>query len=370
MYKLLKPLLFTLDPEVAHNAIHRVGRFMGSPLLSWKLRLLYPTVDVPALKQDVFGLHFSNPVGLAAGFDKPGDIIDTVAALGFGYVEVGAVTPLAQTGNEKPRVFRLPSDNAVINRMGFNNDGLEVLIRNLSKRGSDIPVGANIGKNKDTANEDAADDYRTCMAVLPHVDYISVNVSSPNTPGLRELQDKGPLLEILQAVQKENVAWAATETERTGAQVSLKPVLLKIAPDMTDSQLDDVIAVVREAGADGIIATNTTASRDGLHTPAEEVEAIGMGGLSGPILRERSTEVVRYLYAASGGNIPIIGVGGIDSAEAAYEKIRAGASLVQVYTGLVYEGPGLVRRINKGLVRLLKKDGFAHIADAVGADHK
>ena len=364
MYKFIRPLLFRIDPETVHDAAHRAGKMMGHPLFSWKLRILYPRVRNAALEQELFGIHFSNPVGLAAGFDKTGDIIDTIDAVGFGHTEVGAVTPEPQEGNDRPRMFRLEADKAAINRMGFNNAGLDVLAGNLRKRRSAIPVGVNIGKNKVTPNEEAVNDYRKCMLLLPYVDYISVNVSSPNTPGLRELQDKRPLLAILNAVQEENTLWAQKEG------VDPKPVLLKIAPDMTNEQFDDVISVVREANIDGIIATNTTASRDRLQTPAERIKEIGAGGVSGQPLGERATEVVSYLYAASNGEIPIIGVGGISTAEQAYEKIRAGASMIQVYTGMVYEGPAIARKINKGLLELLKRDGFSHISEAVGADHK
>lgn len=364
MYKLIRPLLFSIDPETVHDSAHSAGRIMSHPLFTWKLRLLYPRVSNEALQQKIFGIQFDNPVGLAAGFDKPGDIIDAMDAIGFGHTEVGAVTPELQIGNDRPRMFRLTQDKAAINRMGFNNAGLDVLVKNLKKRRSNIPVGVNIGKNKATPNEEAVNDYRKCMLLLPYVDYISVNVSSPNTPGLRELQDKGPLLEILNAVQEENREWAKKEG------VEPKPVLLKIAPDMTNEQLNDVVAVVRESGADGIIATNTTSSRNGLKTDAAVVEAIGAGGVSGQPLKKRATEVVKYLYAAGNGEIPIVGVGGVATAEDAYDKIRAGASMVQVYTGMVYEGPSIARKINKGLLELLKRDGFAHISDAVGADHK
>ena len=286
------------------------------------------------------GLNFPNAVGLAAGFDKDGKHIAGLAWLGFGFIEVGTVTPIAQEGNPAPRLFRLPQDKALINRMGFNNEGLDALTERLEAlRRKGVPkqlvIGGNIGKNKVTPNETAANDYLICFEKLfPWVDYFVVNVSSPNTPGLRELQEKEPLTRLLNLLQDKN-----------RAQKSPKPILLKIAPDLSESQLDDIADIVRTTGLAGVIATNTTISRAALSTPESQIAAIGMGGLSGVPVRARSTEVIRYLREKLGKEAVIIGVGGIDSAASAREKLNAGADLVQVYTGLVYEGPGLVKGI-------------------------
>lgn len=309
------------------------------PGLRSLLRSLF-RYEKPALESEVFGLRFRNPVGLAAGFDKDGKYVHAMSVLGFGFIEIGTVTPKAQPGNPRPRLFRLPPSGGLINRMGFNNDGVEALAARLKKRGKpDCIIGGNIGKNKVTPNAQAQEDYRTCFhALYPFVDYFVVNVSSPNTPGLRELQEKEPLRALLQMLQDENLK-----------KEKQKPILLKIAPDLTDQQLDDIIQIVLKTRLAGVIATNTTISRDHLMEPAAAVEAIGAGGLSGQPLKDRATEVIRYLADKSGRAFPIIGVGGIQKPEDAYEKLRAGASLVQVYTGMVYEGPGIVRRINKYL---------------------
>ena len=289
---------------------------------------------------DVMGLRFPGPVGLAAGMDKDARHVDALARIGFGHVEVGTVTPLPQPGNDRPRLFRLKRDHALINRMGFNNEGVAAAAARLKARAPGIIVGGNIGKNKVTPNEQAVGDYITCFESLhPVVDYFVVNVSSPNTPGLRALQEKGPLLAILSSLNALN--------ERMGR----KPVLVKVAPDLTSEQLDDVVAVVKESGIQGVVATNTTIERGGLKTTKEELEKIGTGGLSGAPVRERSTTVLRHLRAGLPKPFVLIGVGGIDSAEAAMEKLDAGADLVQVYTGLVYEGPALLDRINKAYVR-------------------
>jgi dihydroorotate dehydrogenase len=268
-----------------------------------------------------------------------------MSALGFGFIEIGTVTPRPQSGNPKPRLFRLPPSEALINRMGFNNDGVEALAKRLERRGKpDCIIGGNIGKNKVTPNDEAQEDYRVCFqALYPYVDYFVVNVSSPNTPGLRELQEKEPLSALLHLLQQEN-----------RKQPKAKPILLKIAPDLTDSQLDDIIDIVRDTGLAGIIATNTTIGRENLREHAGYVAAIGAGGLSGQPLKDRATAVIRYLAEKSGGAFPIIGVGGIQSPEDALEKLNAGASLVQVYTGMVYEGPSIVRRINRYLAARLQ----------------
>ena len=299
----------------------------------------------PVLKKNILGLEFPNPVGLAAGFDKDGRHIEGLACLGFGFIEVGTVTPLAQAGNPKPRLFRLPGDRALINRMGFNNDGLEALVERLRKlRAKGIPqgiiIGGNIGKNKNTPNEEAERDYLRCFeALFPWVDYFVVNVSSPNTPNLRALQEKEPLTRLLSLLQEKNKA-----------QEKPKPILLKIAPDLGDEQLAEIADIVRTTGLAGVIATNTTISRSNLSTPDQALENIGAGGLSGAPLRERATAVIRTLREKLGPDTVIIGVGGIDSAAAAQEKLLAGADLVQVYSGLVYEGPGLVRRFLRALI--------------------
>ncbi len=287
------------------------------------------------------GLNFYNPVGLAAGFDKNAKYLKELSSLGFGFVEIGTVTPLPQSGNDLPRLFRLPQDECIINRMGFNNDGLEVIKQRLVNRPADLIVGGNIGKNKVTPNENAKDDYVKCFVGLyPLVDYFVVNVSSPNTPNLRELQDKKPLSEILMALIEERQTFIKEGQKQ-------KPILLKIAPDLTLSQLDDVIEIVQMTGIDGLVATNTTISREDLITDKGEVEAIGAGGLSGKILSEKSTEIVAYIQQKSNGQIPIIGVGGIHSVETAKQKLAAGAGLIQLYTGFIYGGPQLVKKLAK-----------------------
>ncbi len=285
---------------------------------------------------NLFGLSFPNRIGLAAGFDKDGKLFDELANYGFGFIELGTVTPKAQPGNAQPRLFRLPADEALINRMGFNNEGVEALVSRLRKRKNHkVIIGGNIGKNKVTPNEMAVEDYRICLKALhPHVDYFVVNVSSPNTPNLRELQEKEPLKALLVALKADNAEFTLP-----------RPILLKIAPDLTESQLNDIIEIVEETKIDGLIATNTTISRKGLSTDKEVVESIGMGGLSGKPVRNRSTEVIKYLHDKSQGRIPIIAVGGVNSAADYQEKIAAGASLVQVYTGFIYEGPGMVKRL-------------------------
>lgn len=344
MYQFFKPLLFLLPAETAHRiTVFLLDLAAAIAPLRWLLQKWYCHED-KRLERHLLGLRFPNPVGLAAGFDKNGKHIRGLACLGFGFVEVGTVTPVPQDGNPLPRLFRLPADRALINRMGFNNEGLEALAGRLrALRQSGVPgglvIGGNIGKNKNTPNDQATADYlRSFETLFPYVDYFVVNVSSPNTPGLRELQEKEPLTQLLQSLQNKN------QTQPTP-----KPILLKIAPDLTDSQLDDIADIVRATNLHGVIATNTTISRAGLHTPASVVAAIGAGGLSGAPVRERSTEVIRYLRKQLGPGPVIIGVGGIDSADSAREKITAGANLVQIYSGLVYEGPGLVRAILAGL---------------------
>ncbi|TNE56450.1 MAG: quinone-dependent dihydroorotate dehydrogenase [Bacteroidetes bacterium] len=345
MYRLLKPVLFALSPETAHGiTLFFLDLAAKIPLLRSLLKRWFLLPD-SRLERQLLGLRFPNPVGLAAGFDKNGSHIPGLACLGFGFVEVGTVTPRPQAGNPRPRLFRLPADRALINRMGFNNEGVDALaarLQRLRERGvpENIVIGGNIGKNKATPNEQAVEDYLCCFnALFPYVDYFVVNVSSPNTPGLRALQDKEPLTALLQALQDNNQS-----------RPEPKPLLLKIAPDLTDTQLDDIAEIVRQTQLSGIIATNTTISRDGLETAEEEINAAGAGGLSGAPVRDRSTAVIRYLRKKLGQDILIIGVGGIDSYETAREKMEAGANLVQVYSCLVYEGPGLIRRILSGML--------------------
>jgi dihydroorotate dehydrogenase len=343
MYKLIRPLLFRQDPEKAHHLTFNLLEFASK--VPGALALVGGARPPAKAAVKVMGLDFPSPVGLAAGMDKDAKHVNALSALGFGFIEIGTLTPLAQPGNDKPRLFRLPADRALINRMGFNNGGVEAAVERLRKRKPGIIVGGNIGKNKVTPNEQAIDDYVKCFEALhPVVDYFVVNVSSPNTPGLRALQDKEPLLAILTRLITLN-------EQRTPAKAPRKPILLKIAPDLSDAQLDDVVAVVKESGIAGVIATNTTISREGLTTPKAEVDAMGAGGVSGAPVRYRSTDVVRYLRDRLPTPLVIIGVGGIESAETAMEKIEAGADLVQVYTGLIYEGPALVKRINTEYAR-------------------
>lgn len=336
LYPLVKPFLFQLDPEQAHHftiqQLKRMGRlpFLLELLSGGKIRH-------SSLNRQLWGLNFPNPVGLAAGLDKNGDVINEMAALGFGFIEVGTITPKPQPGNEKPRLFRLVMDEALINRMGFNNVGADAAAVKMKRKKKGVIVGANIGKNKTTPNEEAVRDYEYCFKVLfDYADYFVVNVSSPNTPGLRALQDKDSLAQILNALQDINQS-----KERP------KPLLLKIAPDLTNEQIDDVISVVQQTKVQGIVATNTTISRENLSYSAAIMEKFGAGGLSGKPLAQRATEIIRYIKSKS--QIPVMGVGGIMTADDALEKINAGADLIQVYTGFIYHGPQLIRDINKAL---------------------
>jgi dihydroorotate dehydrogenase len=345
MYKsVIRPLLFRIDAEEVHHLVFKTLK--NSCKIPGSKAVLSGMYDFrhPLLEKELFGLKFSNPVGLAAGFDKDAKLIDELACLGFGFIEIGTLTPKAQPGNEKPRLFRLPKDQALINRMGFNNGGVHEAVERLKNKNSSVIVGGNIGKNKTTANEDAISDYVYAVKELnPYVDYFVVNVSSPNTPGLRELQEKEPLRKLLREVK-----------DLTLTMDKKRPVLLKIAPDLTVSQLDDIVEILKDTRIDGVIATNTTISRDGLFTSAEEVAAIGNGGLSGKPLRARATEVIRYLRKQLGPAFPIIAVGGIMSPADAVEKLSAGADLVQIYTGFIYEGPGFAKAINKAIVNTRK----------------
>lgn len=341
MYKILiSPILFLFDAERVHYFVCEVLHIAFKiPFVPDILRSMY-TFEHPDLVQEVAGLRFRNPVGLAAGFDKNAEMVDQLEALGFGFIEIGTVTPRPQPGNDKPRLFRLKQDQALINRMGFNNKGATVAAAKLKQRKSKILVGGNIGKNKDTPNDQALGDYLICFRELfDVVDYFVVNVSSPNTPGLRDLQEKEPLTALLRELQTKNKE-----------KFNPKPIFLKIAPDLTFSQLDDIIDIVKQTGIAGVIATNTTISREKLRTSKQEVEKIGAGGLSGAPLAHRSTEVIRYLCDRSNHAFPVIGVGGIASPSEAMEKRKAGAGLIQLYTGFIYEGPGLVKKICKAMV--------------------
>ena len=337
MYKIfIRPLLFCFDPEKVHYFTFSFIRFLNKiPGFSSFFKALYEVKD-SRLEREVFGIKFKNPVGLAAGFDKDAKLYQELSNFGFGFIEIGTLTPVGQEGNPKKRLFRLKEDNAIINRMGFNNGGVIEAVERL-KKNKGVLIGGNIGKNKVTPNEEAVKDYEICFeALFPYVDYFVVNVSSPNTPNLRELQDKKPLTELLQTLQNQN-----------NSKPKQKPILLKIAPDLTDEQLLDIIDIVNETKIAGVIATNTTISREGL----QSVNKSEMGGLSGKPLTKRSTEVIRFLSEKSNKAFPIIGVGGIHTAEDALEKLEAGASLVQLYTGFIYEGPKLIKDINKALLK-------------------
>ena len=341
MYKtFIQPILFSIDAERAHHVTFSCLKILNKiPFVPSLLRAMY-RVEHPSLEREVFGITFKNPVGLAAGLDKEAKLYKELSNLGFGFIEIGTITPKAQPGNPKKRLFRLKADKAIINRMGFNNQGVEQAIKQL-KGNTNVLIGGNIGKNKTTPNEEAVNDYRICFEELfPYVDYFVVNVSSPNTPNLRTLQEKEPLTLLLNTLQKHN-----QQKEKQ------KPILLKIAPDLTDEQLLDIIDIVKETRIAGVIATNTTITREGLKSP-EQHET---GGLSGKPLTKRSTEVIRFLSEKSGKAFPIIGVGGIHSVEDALEKLNAGASLIQLYTGFIYEGPKLIRDINKRLIKIAER---------------
>ena len=343
MYKVIRFLLFFIDPEKVHyftaSAIRFILRIPGMKLI-WSNLF---SINDKRLEKNILGLTFKNPVGLAAGFDKNASMFNDLSYCGFGFIEIGTVTPKGQPGNDKPRLFRLKEDSAIINRMGFNNKGVETVIEHLKNKKTSIIIGGNIGKNKITTNENAIEDYiYSFNALFNYVDYFVVNVSSPNTPNLRELQEKEPLKQLLLEIKKQN-----------NSKTLQKPILLKIAPDLSNEQLDDIIEIVKETKIDGVIATNTTISREGLKTKDEIIDNIGAGGLSGKPLKTRSTEVIRYLAQKSNKSFVIIGVGGIHSAEDAIEKIEAGADLIQLYTGFIYEGPGLIKKINKEILSKL-----------------
>jgi dihydroorotate dehydrogenase len=339
MYKrLIKPVLFLFDPEWVHHFSFKAIRFIHLvPFAATIIRKLF-LVKHPKLEREVFGIRFLNPVGLAAGFDKDAKLFKELTNFGFGFIEIGTVTPKPQLGNSKPRLFRLKKDEGIINRMGFNNEGVAAAAKRLKQK-SNIIIGGNIGKNKLTPNEKAQEDYLICFdALFDVVDYFVVNVSSPNTPNLRDLQEKEPLTALLNTLQ-----------ERNNNKPKRKPILLKIAPDLSENQLLDIIEIVGATKIDGVIATNTTLSREGLQSSKALVSQTG--GLSGKPLTDRSTEVIRFLHKHSNGAFPIIGVGGIHSPDDALGKLSAGAVLVQLYTGFVYEGPVVVKRINRAIVQ-------------------
>lgn len=354
---IVKPLVFRLPAESAHelgSLFLRAGLAAGPvrSAVAGRCRTSGPG------SVERFGLTFPNPLGVAAGFDKNGKLVRELSALGFGFVEVGTVTLRPQEGNPKPRLFRLPKDLALINRLGFNNEGAEAVAERLSGIERDCVVGVNIGRNKDVGNRDAVENYLGTFRIVHAVaDYITVNVSSPNTPGLRELQEGSALDELLSALAEANEGFQEQ-----------RPILLKISPDLLERQIESVVEAAERNGIAGIIAANTTTGRAGLSTPAEEVESVGAGGLSGKPVRARSTEVVALIRKLSGGSMPVIGVGGIFSARDAFEKISAGACLVQAYTGFIYRGPGFARAVNLGLNDILKARGFGAVDDAVGAE--
>ena len=340
MYTFFKSFLFLFTPEKAHHITASLLRVaLQAPGMKSIWKALFCISD-KRLEKTVFGINFPNPVGLAAGFDKDAKMLEDLTYCGFGFIEIGTLTPKGQPGNPQPRLFRLKEDNAIINRMGFNNEGVEAAVERLKNRKTKTIIGGNIGKNKITENEDALNDYiLNFNALFDYVDYFVVNVSSPNTPGLRDLQEKEPLKYLLFSLMQVN-----------NLKTNPKPILLKIAPDLTDTQLDDIIEIVVETKIAGVIATNTTISREGLVLDKEQVGAIGAGGLSGVPVRQRSTDVIRYLAIKSNKSFSIIGVGGIHSEQDALEKLDAGADLIQLYTGFIYEGPALVKRINKAIL--------------------
>jgi len=342
MYKkAIRPILFLFSPEWIHRAVAGLlPIFFAIPGIRPMLRRSF-VIKHNSLERKLFGITFPNPVGVAAGFDKEATLYNALADLGFGHVEIGTITPKGQKGNPRPRLFRLPADQALINRMGFNNEGVEDCIAKLRKNHPKVIIGGNIGKNTNTPNAQAADDYCFCFEKLYGlVDYFVVNISCPNIKNLQKLQDKEETLKILRAIQARNKK-----------KPSPSPVLLKIAPDLSEAQLDEVLEIVDETGLQGIVATNTSPLRDELSTPQGQVEKIGQGGLSGKPLKEKSNQTIAYIHQKTGGQIPIIGVGGIFTADDALEKLQSGASLVQVYTGFIYEGPGIAKKINNKLMK-------------------
>lgn len=357
---LLRPILFRLPAETAHElALHSLALAKPGPINTF-LRRRYTTAAFGNLER--FGLNFSNPVGLAAGFDKDGVALRSLAALGFGFIEAGTVTYHAQPGNPKPRLFRLPEDQALINRAGFNNGGAAAFARRAAKSRPDCILGVSIGKSKITPIEDATADYLASFELIyPVADYVAVNVSSPNTPQLRELQQADQLESLLVNIQSRS-----EQLQKQYARTKRMPLLVKLSPDLEQQQLEVIVEVADRLKIDGLIATNTTVSRGGLHSSLARIQEIGEGGLSGLPLREKATEIIANLFMLTKGRIPLIGVGGIFTAADAWEKIAAGASLVQLYTGLIYGGPLIAHKINEGLVHILRKHGFRHLDEAVG----
>jgi dihydroorotate dehydrogenase len=362
LYKsIVRPILFRLPAESAHEF---ALKSLSIALRSQSARQMAARrfqIDTAA-KLQRFGLDFPNPIGLAAGFDKNGCAAQPLAALGFGFIEVGSVTAEAQPGNPRPRLFRLPRDRALINRAGFNNCGAAQLAENVRRRRPECVLGVNIGKSRSVPIEEAIPDYLKSFAAIYEIaDYIAINVSSPNTPNLRELQRPEMLVELLNSLQQRNV-----ELAERHAYPRSKPLLLKIAPDLSATEIESIVNVASNARIAGLIATNTTISRDGLQTPRAEIETYGAGGLSGAPLRQRADEVIALIYRMTRGQLPIIGVGGVFTAADAWEKICAGASLIQLYTGFIYEGPGVARRINEGLAEILQREGFRSLDEAIG----
>lgn len=340
MYKfILRPIFFLFDPEKIHHFTFKAIKFLHKiPGNAWSWRLMFVKKH-PALKRTVFGLDFENPVGLAAGFDKEAKLFNELPSFGFGFIEIGTLTPKGQIGNAKPRLFRIREDNGLINRMGFNNQGVDEAVENLKKRKTKVIIGGNIGKNTATDNNHAKEDYIYCFnALYDHVDYFVVNVSCPNIGNIAKLQDKDYLIDLMSSIQVLN-------KERKN-----KPVLLKIGPDLNNGQLDEIIEVIEKTGAAGVVASNTLVDRSKLKASEATLEAIGNGGVSGKPVAEKSTHTISYLHKKSSGSFPIIGVGGIHSAEDAMEKLNAGASLVQIYTGFIYEGPRLIKKINQAII--------------------
>jgi dihydroorotate dehydrogenase len=359
VYRLLRAPLFRLPAERAHGVVTgALDRLLAPSSIRHAARRLL-AVNAPELRISRWGIDFPSPIGLAAGFDKSGASINPLAALGFGFLEVGTVTAEPQAGNPQPRLFRLPADGALLNRMGFNNPGAAAVAERLRGTAIEPILGVNVGKSRVTPLDRATEDYlRSVRLLRPYAAYLVVNVSSPNTPGLRSLQDAGPLRELVGAV---------VEAVREPGAARECPVLVKLAPDLSDAQVEEAVEIAVGAGAAGIVATNTTISREGLRTPPAEVERLGAGGISGDPLRRRALEVVARVYRHTAGRVPIVGVGGIRTVDDAWERILAGASLLQVYTGFVYEGPGLPRRLALGLLDRLREHGWSTLEEAVGA---
>lgn len=358
---IIRPILFRLPAESAHEfALRSLSLALEGAAARRAVERRFQSAPFGNLKR--CGLTFPNPIGLAAGFDKNGTVADSLCALGFGFVEIGTVTSEPQPGNPRPRIFRLPRDRALINRLGFNNCGAKALVKNLKEHRPHCVLGVNIGKSRSVPIQNSIADYvKTFEVVYDVADYIAINVSSPNTPQLRELQQPETLAELLTALQTLNRQLAEKQS-----LAATKPLLLKIAPDLSADEIHAIVEVAQRADIAGIIATNTTVSRDGLQSSAARIAACGEGGLSGAPLQNRSNEVIRLIYRLTNGSLPIIGVGGVFTAADAWEKIRAGASLVQLYTGFIYEGPDVARRINEGLRRILSKEGFVSLDEAVG----